>query len=132
MQGVSVMGALESAVREVMDAFDRQEYDVLRESLAPDAQGVDEISRRWLRDAGEIDAYFKQLEGVATGISSEMSELREEDWGDVGLVTGWLEQDYTLAGEPQHVSAPITFVLRKVDGDWRIALIHAVPLPADD
>lgn len=125
------MGALESVVREVMTAFDRQEYAVLIGKLAPDAQGIDEISRRWLRDAGEIDAYFKQLEGSVTEISTTLSDLREEAWGDAGLVTGWLEQDYTLEGERQHVSSPITVVLRRVDDDWRIALLHAIPLPAE-
>ena len=105
------MGALESAVRGVMDAFDRQEYDVLRESLAPDAQGVDEISRRWLRDAGEIDAYFKQLEGVATGISSEVSELREEDWGDVGgpIADFQPPADGYVSGEPWQAVAPLRY-----------------------
>ncbi|SRR6266516_858724 len=125
------MGALETTVRDVMAAFDRQEYDVLRNRLAPDAQGVDEITRRWLRDAGEIDAYFKQLEGSVEQIRTSLSDLREDDWGDVGVVTGWMEQDYTVAGTPQHVSAPFTFVLRRIDGEWRLALMHAVPLPEE-
>ena len=43
-------------------------------------------------------------------------------------MTCWLEQDLLYAGQPQHVSAPMTIVLRKIDSDWRVAVIHAVPL----
>ena len=125
------MSAMTTTVQEVMTAFDRQEYDVLLSRFLPDAQGVDEISRRWLRDTGEVDAYFKQLEGSITGTSTELSDLREDEWGDVGLVTGWMEQDYTLDGQALHVSAPFTFVLRRTDGDWRVALLHAVALPPE-
>lgn len=125
------MGVLETTVRDVMAAFDRQDFDGVRSRLAPDAQGVDEIARHWLRDVGEIDAYFKQLEGAVEGVSTSLSELREDDWGDVGLVTGWMEQDYTLNGESQHVSAPFTFVLRRLEGEWRVAVIHAVALPEE-
>jgi hypothetical protein len=52
-------------------------------------------------------------------------------WGDVGLLTCWLDQAYTLDGEPQQISAPTSVVLRQIDGAWRIALIHTVPLPEE-
>lgn len=126
-----VVGALEAAVRDVLGAFDRQEYGGILRLAMPDAQGVDEIARRWLRDADEVEAYFKQLEGAVDDVSSTLSDVREDDWGDVGLVTCWLEQDYTLDGEPRHVSAPSSFVLRRYEGEWRIALIHTVPLPEE-
>lgn len=123
------MGELETKVRELFGAFERQEFDSLRQMVTADVQGVDELSRRWMRDVGEIDAYFKQLEGAVTEINSTLSDLREDDWDETGVVTCWLEQDYTLNGEPQHVSAPSTFVLRRVEGEWKIALIHTIPLP---
>ena len=123
------MGELETKVRELFGAFERQEFDTVLQMVTADVQGVDELSRRWLRDEAEIGAYFKQLEGSVSEISSTLSDLREDDWGETGVVTAWLEQDYTLNGDPQHVSAPSTFVLRRVQGEWKIALIHTVPLP---
>jgi hypothetical protein len=47
-------------------------------------------------------------------------------------VTCWLEQDYLFDGVHEHVSAPTTMVLRRIDGEWRIALIHTVPLSEAD
>jgi ketosteroid isomerase-like protein len=93
---------------------------------------VDEISRRWLRSGKEIDEYFTELSPAVDQVSSRLGDVRELDWGDTGLVTCWLEQDYLFNGEQQHVSAPTTMVLRKVDDAWRIALIHSVPLTAED
>jgi hypothetical protein len=48
---------------------------------------------------------------------------------DVGLVTCWLEQDYTYQGKKQHVSTPTTTLLRRSGSDWKLALFHSVPLP---
>jgi ketosteroid isomerase-like protein len=123
------MRELETTVRKLVGAVDRKDFDVVRRMLTPDAQGIDEISRRWLRGADDIDAYFKELEGAVDEVSSSLSDLRADTWGDVGLVTAWMEQDYTMDGEPQHISAPTTFVLRRIDGSWQVALIHSVPLP---
>jgi ketosteroid isomerase-like protein len=50
-------------------------------------------------------------------------------WGDVGLVTFALEQSYTMDGQKQTREAPTSIVFRRQDGDWRIELIHSVPLP---
>jgi ketosteroid isomerase-like protein len=123
------MRELETTVRKLVGAVDRKDFDVVRRMLTPDAQGIDEISRRWLRGADDIDAYFKELEGAVDEVSSSLSDLRADTWGDVGLVTAWMEQDYTMDGEPQHISAPTTFVLCRIDGSWQVALIHSVPLP---
>jgi ketosteroid isomerase-like protein len=56
--------------------------------------------------------------------------MTEVAWDDTGIVTGWLEQDYVLEGKPDHVSAPTTFVLHREDGEWKVALVHSVPLPS--
>ena len=75
------MGALEAAVRDVMGAFDRQEYGGILRLAMPDAQGVDEIARRWLRDADEVEAYFKQLEGAVDDVSSTLSDATKNARG---------------------------------------------------
>jgi hypothetical protein len=54
--------------------------------------------------------------------------VHEVVWGDVGLVTFWLEQDYNLEGQRHHISAPTSAVLRWEDEAWKVAVFHSVPL----
>jgi len=37
-------------------------------------------------------------------LPTELRDVHEETFGDAGIVTCWIEQDYTFEGEPQHVS----------------------------
>ena len=122
-------GELEGTVQTLMEALDRMDIEALEKKIADDAESVDEISRRWLRSKGEITGYFRQLEGAVSNVRSQLRDVHEHTWGDAGVVTCWLDQDYTMEGAGQHVSAPTTFVLRREDGEWRIALVHSVPLP---
>jgi uncharacterized protein (TIGR02246 family) len=121
-------GELEGVVREMFEALDRMDVGEMEKTIAEDAQSVDEISRRWLRSKDEIAQYLRQLEGAVSDVRSELRDVHEQSWGEAGVVTCWLEQDYRLEGSEQHVSAPTTFVLRRQDGDWRIELFHSVPL----
>lgn len=123
-----VSGALEGVVREMFAAFERKDLAAAAALTTDDSQGVDEISRRWMRGRESLEEYFRELEPNISDISSEMSDVQEKVYGDTGIVTFWLEQDYTLGGQPQHVSAPSTVVLRREDGRWRIALFHSIPL----
>ena len=121
-------GELERPVRDLFEALDRMDVESMEKTIAEDAQSVDEISRRWLRSKDEIAGYLRQLAGAVSDVHSELRDVHEQAWGDAGVVTCWLEQDYTMEGTGQHVSAPTTLVLRREDGDWRIALFHSVPL----
>jgi ketosteroid isomerase-like protein len=58
-----------------------------------------------------------------------MSGAQETVWGDVGLVTFVLDQTYTMDGQQHSISAPTSLLFRLKDGDWKIALIHTVPIP---
>ena len=51
--------------------------------------------------------------------------------GDTGVVTCWLEQDYTLSGERHHVSAPTSIIFRRGGQGWEIVLFQSIPLPED-
>lgn len=126
------MAELEATVRRMMTAFDQQDWDTIRELTTENAQAVDEVSRRWLRGAKEIDAYYAELSPMMGAISSELNDVHELDWGDTGLVTCWLEQDYEFEGRQQHVSAPTTVVLRKTEDQWQVALMHTMPLPEEE
>ncbi len=122
-------GELEAIVRELFTAFDRKDFATALRAVSDDVQGVDEIARRWLRGRAAVEAHTRQLEAALADIRSELRDIHETTWGDAGVVTCWLEQDYTLGGQRQHVSAPTTVVLRRAEGSWRAALLHAVPLP---
>jgi ketosteroid isomerase-like protein len=71
----------------------------------------------------------RQLVTAVQDVRSELRDVRETTWGDAGLVTCWLEQDYTLEGTRQHISAPTSAVLRRDGAGWRIVLFHSIPLP---
>jgi len=122
---------LEPAVRRIMAAFDSLDLESATAMMTADAQGVDEISRRWVRGGDAIVDYFRSLQGQVSDVRSEIVDLTENTNGDTGIATFWLEQDYTVAGERRHVSAPTTMVLRREGGDWKVALVHSVPLPEE-
>ncbi len=122
-------GELEDVVRELFTAFDRKDFAASLRAVAEDAQGVDELSRCWMRGRAEVEAYLRQLEGAVQDIHSELRDVRETSWGAAGIVTCWVEQDYTLEGQRQHVSAPTSIVFRREGGAWRIVLFHSIPLP---
>lgn len=122
-------GELEAVVRGMFDALDRGDAASVGEDIASDAQGIDEISRRWMRGSDEVRGYASQLSEQAKDVHSELVDVHATIWGDVGLLTCWLEQDYTFEGERQHISAPTTVVLRRDSGAWKFALFHSAPLP---
>jgi len=105
------------------------EFSELGAMLTDDAQSVDEISRGWRRGRDSIAAYMSELKDTVSDVHSRMSDPQEAVWGDVGLVTFVLEQSYTMDGQKQTLEAPTSILFRRQDGDWRIGLIHTVPLP---
>ncbi|MGH2914356.1 MAG: nuclear transport factor 2 family protein [Solirubrobacteraceae bacterium] len=121
---------LEREVRRVLALLDAMDLRGLAARFTDDAQGVDEISRRWTRGRVALDAYFAQLEGTVTDVRSQLSDLHATTWDDVGLVTFVLDQTYKSEGQQQRITAPASMVLRREDDDWKVALLHAVPIPA--
>jgi ketosteroid isomerase-like protein len=125
-------GALESETRRLFEALDRRDMETLAGSLAQDAQGVDEISRRWMRGKDAIGKYFRETIGMVQDIHSMINDVHETVSGDIGFTTCWLEQDYTLEGKRTHVSAPTTLAFRREGGGWKVLLIHTIPLPPEE
>jgi ketosteroid isomerase-like protein len=121
--------SLEREVHRIFELLDDMNLRGLSAKLTDDAQGVDEISRGWMRGRAALDAYFAQLEGTVSEPKSQVSDLRAVAWGEVGLVTFVLNQSYKMNGEEQRISAPTSMVFHRDDGDWKIAMLHTVPLP---
>jgi ketosteroid isomerase-like protein len=122
-------GELQSVANEFVAALDSMDVDRMMETATEDAQGVDEISRRWLRGRGELDGYLRQLMGAVSDVRTELRDTEERVWGDTGMLTCWLDQDYTMEGKAQQVSAPTTIVFRREGDEWKLALFHSIPLP---
>ena len=122
-------GELEAIVRELFAAVDRQDFAAVVQVLDEEAQLVEEVSRRWLRGRAEVAAYFQQLAGAVADIRTQVRDVHEVVWGEVGVVTCWVAQGYTLGGVRQQLAAPTTVVLRRAGGAWRVALFHSIPLP---
>jgi ketosteroid isomerase-like protein len=122
-------GELSNAANDFVAALDSMDVDRLMAGFTDDAQGVDEISRRWIRGRDDVEAYLRQLMGAVGDVRTELRDAEEHVWGDAGILTCWLEQDYTLEGKAQHVSAPTTIAFRREGGTWKAALFHSIPLP---
>lgn len=119
----------EQAVRELFDTFDRVDVEGMKERFAPYGAGIDEISRRWMRDETALDDYLRNLSSTVSDVRSELRDLDTITLGDTAVATLWLEQDYTMGGERQHVSAPTTVVMHLDEGRWKAVVVHTVPLP---
>jgi ketosteroid isomerase-like protein len=118
----------EAVVRELFDAVDRFDFEQALATLADDVQSANEMSRSWLRGKEAKAASYEEIGSDMTAGTSALSDLHTEVWGDLALVTLWLEQDYTHNGTTHHVSAPSSFLLRRDGDSWKIVLIHSIPV----
>ncbi|TXH42530.1 MAG: SgcJ/EcaC family oxidoreductase [Actinobacteria bacterium] len=116
-------------IEQVLQGIDSGNAEVILDAYADDAEGIDEVSRGWMRGRDQIAAYTRQLVADLDSCSSELVDVHEAIIGDAAVVTGILCQDYSLAGEAQSVRMPATFVLRRDSGHWRVLLFHALPIP---
>lgn len=122
-------GQLESVLQGMFDALGREDPETLIGHFSEESQGVDELSREWMRGREALETYLRGLLTQVKGVKSEIKDVHEVIAGDIGLMTFWLEQDYTLEGQEHHISAPSSAVLRREDGEWRVLLFHSIPLP---
>lgn len=121
--------SLEQRAERMLELLDSMDLDSLGAMLTDDAQSVDEITRGWTRGRAAIEAYISQLKDTVSDVQSRMTGAQEIVWGDVGLVTFVLDQTYTMDGQQHSISAPTSLLFRLQEGDWKIALIHTVPIP---
>lgn len=110
-------------------ALDALDAGRMKELLGADVQTVDEISRRWLRGRGAVDDYLREVIPAVSGVATQIRDTEERIWGETGVLTCWIDQDYTMNSTSQHISAPTTLVLRRDGGAWKLVLWHSIPLP---
>jgi hypothetical protein len=126
------MGELQTALDQFFAAFERGDGDALAAALASDSQGVDELTRRWIRGRDEVASYVRELVSMVTGVKSTFSDVHEIIDGDTGVLTCWMDQDYVVEGAAQHVSAPTTVLFTRESGEWKVSLFHSVPMPPEE
>ena len=122
-------GPLETVARQFTTYLDALDVDALVSVFADDIEGVEEISRQWLRGRDAVEGYVRQLATQISDVHTEMRDINERVWGDVGVLTHWLDQTYTYEGNAVQISAPTTLLFRRDGGEWKMALFHSVPLP---
>ena len=122
-------GELNSVATDFFAALDALDADRMKQMLTEDVQSVDEGSRRWLRGRGDVDSYLRELMPAVSDVATQLRDAEERIWGETGVLTCWIDQDYTMNGTPQHISAPSTLILRRDGGAWKLVLWHSIPLP---
>ena len=123
--------SLQQRVSRLLERLDAMDLEGLGAMVDDEVQGIDEIGRRWMRGRPAIEGYLSQLKDTVSDVRSRMSDVQEDAWGDAGLVTFVLDQTYALDGQEQTISAPTSIVFRRRGSDWKIVLIHTVPLPEE-
>ena len=78
---------LEALIRELFADVDRQDVGAGVRALGAEAQLVEEVARHWLRGRAEVAAHFPQLAGAAADIRTQVRDVHEAVWGEVGVMT---------------------------------------------
>jgi ketosteroid isomerase-like protein len=120
---------LRNVATDFFAAPDALDADRMKQMLTEDVQSVDEGSRRWLRGRGDVDNYLRELMPAVSDVETQLRDAEERIWGETGVLTCWIDQDYTMNGPPQHISAPTTLILRRDGNAWKLVLWHSIPLP---
>lgn len=111
-------------------ALDRNDPEAILLEMGPDVAMVDEISRCWLRGIEAVATQLRAVVPVTSGLSSTVKDLHTRPLGpEAVLVSAWLDQSYTLDGQTQMISAPLSACLEARDGRWLVVSLHAIPLP---
>jgi ketosteroid isomerase-like protein len=121
--------SLEQHARRMFELVDAMDASAMAALIADDAPGVDEISRGWMRGRESLESYFASVDETLGTLRSEVRDVHAVEWGDTGVVTFVVEQIYVLDGREHRITAPTSMTFRREDDDWKIVLLHSVPLP---
>ncbi len=89
---------------------------------------VDEISRCWLRGRAEVEAYLHKTLAASESVESRLGDIHCQQQDKIAWITAWLEQTYSFNGKQQTITAPTTAVLQLEAGEWKLVLLHSLPL----
>lgn len=120
---------LEKLTRQLYTHLDLGDYEGLASMLDADCQLVDQVSRTWVRGRDAVHEYLHAVGPKVSELRSTLSDVSPTDMGYCGLVTSMLHQEYRYDGRPAWVTSPTTLFFVRDGDDWRIALLHSIPLP---
>jgi hypothetical protein len=110
----------------LVDALDAE---AIKGLVTDDCEEVDEISRTWRRGRAAIADYFDNVLSAISEVHTDVGDVAVREWADTGVITCVIDQTYRYEGKMERITAPTTLLLRREGADWRIALMHTVPLP---
>src|SRR5881227_668661 len=113
--------SLERQAHRLFELIDAMDVPGMTAMMTEDVQGVDEVSRGWLRGHAAVEDYFERMRDQIQALHSELREVTASRWADAGIVTCVLEQTYMLAGRHQRITAPTSLTFRRDDGEWKVA-----------
>ena len=118
-----------AAARQFTTSIDAHDVDAMVSMLADDVEGVEEISRQWLHGRDTVAEYIRELPIRIRNLRTELGDVNERVWGDIGVVTCWLDQTYTYEDTPARISRSLQPSSSDPDaGEWKVVL-HSAPLP---
>lgn len=88
----------ETALRQLLDVMENEDWDQLTTLLADDVELADELTATWLRGRDRVAAYLQAQTGIVTNITNVASDISSRTIGDRVLVTFSLRQRYLLEG----------------------------------
>lgn len=118
-----------AVINSLLDALAAGDVSAVLAHYSDDAEGIDEISRDWLRGKVHLAEYTGHLIEQISDLHSEFTHEHIANYGNVSLVTGLLHQHYTWDGERVDEEMPATIVLLRHQDSWLVRLFHALPIP---
>ena len=89
---------------------------------------VDEISRCWLRGRAEVETYLLKTLAATERVESRLGDIHCHQHDETAWITAWLGQTYSFDGKQQTITAPTTAALELEGGEWKLVLLHSLPL----
>jgi ketosteroid isomerase-like protein len=116
---------------EYLRMFDAKDVTGILAGLADDAQGVDEITRGWLRDRAALEAYFRDNLPHISDLHSTITDMEVRTLGDLEVETCMMHQTGAFDGTAFEQDAPTTTIWRREGETWRLVLVHSIPLSTE-
>ena len=114
----------ETALRQVLDVMETEDWDQLTSLLADDVELADELTATWLRGRDRVAAYLRAQTGIVTNITNTASDISSRMIGDRVLVTFSLRQRYLLEGVTRRERLTGCAIFETDDGLPLLTLFH--------
>ena len=122
------MGSLDGTLKEFFKALDRKDFATLLKMVDKSAEGIDEITKGWIRGKAAFEGYVKRVEPELRNVKSHLEDVHTRRVGGVGIATFILRQSYTLSGQRHDLKLASSMAFAKRGDNWKATLVHMTPL----